>query len=126
MSLFHAVVWMDHNEAHVLQFDAEHVEAQRVKARTHHRRGSDRPSDATAFHADVAQALAGVHEVLLCGPAHSKNQFADWAKVHAVAVSKAIVGIENTDHPSDGQLVAHARKYFLRHDRMSGTPVPSV
>jgi hypothetical protein len=29
------------------------------------------------------------------------------------------------DHPSDRQLVALARQYFLRHDRMTGTPVPT-
>jgi len=29
------------------------------------------------------------------------------------------------DHPSDRQLVALARQYFLRHDRMAGTPVPT-
>ena len=36
MTTFHAVVWMDHSQAHVLMFDKEHVEAQRVKARSHH------------------------------------------------------------------------------------------
>ena len=32
MTTFHAVVWMDHTQAHVLMFDREHVEAQRIKA----------------------------------------------------------------------------------------------
>lgn len=126
MPLFHAVVWMDHTEAHVLPFDADHVEPHRVKARSHHRRGSDRPGDAQAFYADIQQALSGVSEVLLCGPAQSKQQFADWAQSHAPQLAQAIVGIESTDHPSDGQLVAHARKYFVKHDRMAGTPVPSL
>ena len=36
MTTFHAVVWMDHSQAHVLMFDKEHVEAQRVKARHQH------------------------------------------------------------------------------------------
>ena len=37
MSTFHAVVWMDSHEAHVLMFDREHVESQRIKTRSHHR-----------------------------------------------------------------------------------------
>ena len=37
MSLFHAVVWIDHQKAQILQFDAEHVQSQKVKAHTHHR-----------------------------------------------------------------------------------------
>jgi hypothetical protein len=31
---------------------------------------------------------------------------------------KIIVGVETVDHPSDGQLVAHARHYFKAEDRM--------
>jgi hypothetical protein len=29
-----------------------------------------------------------------------------------------IVGVETVDHPSDAQLVAYARKYFIAADRM--------
>jgi len=28
------------------------------------------------------------------------------------------VGIETVDHPTDGQLVAYTRKYFVAKDRM--------
>jgi len=31
---------------------------------------------------------------------------------------KRIVGVETVDHPSDRQLVAHARRYFKADDRM--------
>ena len=37
MTTFHAVVWLDHQEAHVLMFDREHVQAQRIKSRSHHK-----------------------------------------------------------------------------------------
>ncbi len=30
MTTFHAVVWMDHAEAHVLMFDREQEQAQRI------------------------------------------------------------------------------------------------
>jgi hypothetical protein len=29
------------------------------------------------------------------------------------------------DHPSENQLVALARQYFLKYDRMSGVPTPT-
>ena len=38
-------------------------------------------------------------------------------KHHQDMVPK-IVGVEALDHPTDGQLVAYARKYFLAKDRM--------
>ena len=34
MSTNHAIVWIDRAEAHVIMFDREHVEAQRIKSRT--------------------------------------------------------------------------------------------
>ena len=36
MSTFHAIAWIDHSEAHVVMFDREHMQAQRIKSRTHH------------------------------------------------------------------------------------------
>ena len=32
--------------------------------------------------------------------------------------TKLIVGVETVDHPSDPQLVAHAKNYFMAADRM--------
>lgn len=125
MSKFHAVVWMDHQEAHVLQFDPESVEAARVKARSHHPRhhGPDAKAQA-AFYDQVAQALAGVHEVLVVGPGQAHDEFRQHCDKHAQAVAKAIVATDKADHPTDAQLVALARKYFAKYDRMSGTPSP--
>jgi hypothetical protein len=37
---------------------------------------------------------------------------------HDPQLAKKIVGVESIDHPSDAQLVAHARKYFKAEDRM--------
>jgi hypothetical protein len=44
---------------------------------------------------------------------------------HRAAVSKQIVAYEVVDHPTENQLVAMARKYFLRYDRMHGVPTPT-
>ena len=67
MSTFHAVVWIDHTEAHVVMFDREHVQAQRIQSRSHHKH-QGKAGDVSAFFADVAQALNGSREVLLTGP----------------------------------------------------------
>lgn len=126
MPLFHAVVWMDHSQAHVLQFDAESIEAQRIKARSHHPRHHGK--DERALHQyfeEVARALSGSHEVLLTGPGLAHDEFKLWCETHHAAVAKTLVGSEKVDHPSDNQLVALARSYFLKYDRMAGTPTPT-
>lgn len=125
MALFHAVVWIDHHSAQVLQFDAEHVEAQKVKSHAHHTRqhGSQVRAE-HEFYAEVCGALGGISEVLITGSHQAMADFRHYVEKHSPAVVPQIVGYEAVDHPSEKQLVAMARKYFLKYDRMSGTPTP--
>ena len=118
MSTYHAVVWLDHQEAHVVMFDKEHIEGQRIKARTHHKH-QGKAGDEVAFFKQIAQALHGVREVLLAGPGQARNQLRDWIAVHDKSMHGCIVDSIAADHPSDGQLVAMARQYFLKYDAMN-------
>jgi stalled ribosome rescue protein Dom34 len=121
MSTFHAIVWIDQSEAHVLMFDREHMQAQRIKSRTHHKH-QGKADDSASFFADLARAMAGSHEVPLTGPGLARNQFRDWCSRHLPAVADAIVDSVVADHPSDAQLVALARQYFRKFDAMAGDP----
>jgi stalled ribosome rescue protein Dom34 len=121
MSTFHAVVWMDHQEAHVVMFDREHIEAQRIHSRSHHKH-QGKADDTVAFYADVAQALTGTHEVLVTGPGLARNEFRDWCAAHHKSTAAAIVDSIASDHPSDGQLVALAKHYFKKFDAMATDP----
>lgn len=123
MSTYHAVVWMDQKEAHVLQFDTESMQAQRVKSRSHHLRQASMPEkDQAAYFDQICGALAGVHEVLLVGPGLMHDEFKAWAAKHQPAVAKTIVASEKADHPTDGQLVAMARRFFHKFDNMAADP----
>jgi len=122
MTTFYAVVWMDHSQAHVLMFDKEHVEAQRVKARHQHTPKHGHVGADKDFFQQIAGSLQGVAEVLLTGPANAKIEFRDFCKHHAHAVDKAIVDVVSSDHPSDNQLVAMARQYFLKYDQKASDP----
>lgn len=126
MSLFHAVVWIDHQKAQVLQFDAEHVQAQKIKTHTHHTayHGSTVRTE-HEFFGEVCAALDGIAEVLVTGPRKGIDDFRHYADKHRPETARHIVGYEVVDHPSEAQLVAFARKYFLKYDRMAGTPTPT-
>ncbi len=120
MTTFHAVVWIDHTEAHVVMFDREHMESQKIKSRSHHK-NHGKSEDYSAYFSDVAKALAGAHEVLLTGPSLARVQLRDWCTQHDAAVAATVVDCVSSDHPSDGQLVAMARQYFKKFDNMAGT-----
>jgi stalled ribosome rescue protein Dom34 len=121
MSTFHAVVWMDHQEAHVAMFDREHIQAQRIPLRSHHKH-QGKAGDTAAFYAAVAQALTGTHEVLVTGPGSARNEFRDWCAAHQKSTAATIIDSIASDHPSDAQLVAMAKQYFKKFDAMAADP----
>ncbi len=126
MALFHAVVRVDHHSAQILQFDPDHVESQKLKAHSHptRRHGSAVRSE-HEFFAEVCAALEGIAEVLVVGSKTALADFRHYVEKHRPQTARHIVGYETVDHPSDGQLVALARRYFLKYDRMAGTPTPT-
>ena len=126
MTTLHAVIRIDHQSAQVLQFDAEHVQSQKIKAHTHHTRqhGSEVRTE-HEFYGQAADALAGVQEVLVVGPGTGHTAFKSYCEKHRPEVARHIIASETVDHPTEAQLVALARKYFLRYDRMAGTPTPT-
>ena len=126
MSSFHAVAWLDHQHAQILQFDPDHVESRRIKAHTHHTRqhGSQVRSEHEYF-GQICDALEGISEVLVTGSKTATTDFRHYVEKHRATLKAHILDYESVDHPSDRQLVALAREYFLKADRMRGTPTPS-
>ncbi len=125
MSLFHAVAWLDHQQAEVHQFDDSHVESEKIKARSQHsRRHGSAVRTEHEFYAEVCSALEGIAEVLVCGNSTSLSDFRHYVAKHRPSLQEHIVGFEPVDKPSEGQLLAAARRYFRKYDRMAGTPAP--
>jgi hypothetical protein len=127
MTLFHAIVWTDHHSAQVLQFDPEQVLASKVHAHTHHtpQHGSAVRTE-HEFFGELCDALDGISEVLVTGSRTAIADFRHYAEKHRPQTATRIVGYEVVDHPSENQLVALARQYFLKHDKMVGVPIPSA
>lgn len=123
----HAAVWLDHKEAHIFYILHDAVEKATLTVTPHHvhhkhPKGAEgakaHPDDARRFHHDIARSLEGSEAILVVGPSTAKLEFIRHVHKHDPALEPRIVGIETVDHPTDGQLVAYARKYFERTDRM--------
>ncbi len=121
---YHYVVWLDHQAAHVIAFNADDAEASVVKPQSRHEhakrgvgRGAGAPEDA-AYFAAVAKALEPAGEILIVGPAATKLQFFKYLQKHTAATAEKVVAVETVDHPSDGELLKYARRQFVADDRM--------
>ena len=111
MTTFHAVVWLDHEAAHIAFFDRDHAQTQRIHSKSQHKH-QGKSTDTNAFFADIASAVKKCHEVLVTGPGLTRQHFKDWYEKHDPVLSKVIVDSIASDHPTDPQLVAMARQYF--------------
>ena len=123
---YHAIVWIDHLEARVFHVNAE--EADRLVLHPHaparhiHHRvnttGSGHAADDPKFFEGVVAAIADAGAVLITGPANTKTALMKHIRDHEPGLLQIIRGVETVDHPTDRELVAHARKYFKADDRM--------
>jgi stalled ribosome rescue protein Dom34 len=125
-SHYHVVVWIDHREAKVFQFNATDVDHTTVKSshpdqHIHHKANSGDSGHApvnTEFFKRVAQAIAQAGAILITGPANAKTELVTYIMKTQPHLAERISGVETLDHPSDGALVALARTFFKADDRM--------
>ena len=121
MPLAHAVLWLDHHHADLIQFDNEQVTSTKVKDHAHdtgqHHSGVRTQHE---FFSAVCDALAGITYVLVAAPGKAQSDFRGYVEKHRTAILPQLAGWETVDHPSEGELVALARILFAGHDRMLG------
>jgi len=130
----HAVVWIDHQEARLFHVQPEtvgHVQPEPLNGATivspqhlihRHPRGRgeapEHPDDAKRFFHEVARSLDGSDAILIVGPSSAKAEFLRYVQDHDKKLHARIVGIESVDHPTDREIGACARRFFVGSDRM--------
>jgi stalled ribosome rescue protein Dom34 len=123
---FHALVWIDHREAKVFQFDADtHKDTTVLNSHAHqnlhHKANAGDsghvPVDKEYLRRVVAE-LATAGAILVVGPGSAKSELRTYVDQHHPQLAAKISAVESSDHPSDGQLLAHGRKFFVADDRI--------
>jgi len=125
-SHYHALVWIDHREAKVFHFNALESELETVRSHhpdqhIHHKANSGDSGHAPVdneFLKRVASALSSAGAILVAGPANAKSELVEHIKHSNPGLAEKISSVESLDHPTDGQLLAHGRKFFHADDRM--------
>jgi stalled ribosome rescue protein Dom34 len=123
---YHAIVWIDQREARIFHFNES--AAERVIVRSHlagrhlqhkaNTTGSAHHGVDRDFLQRVTAELTHTGAILITGPANAKLELKGFLVEHHPALAQRISGVEPLDHPSDGALLALARKFFKADDRM--------
>lgn len=117
----HAIVFLDHHHARVFHLDGTDKslslkEAAKRETDNRHQGDGKKPSH-EAFFREVARSLHGAEEIIVVGPGTAKTEFKHHVEQHDAAVDKHIVAVESVDHPTEGQLLALAKKKFKAIDQ---------
>ena len=123
---YHAIVWIDHQQAKLFKFDATQIDSTVVRSshphqHIHHKVNAGDSGHAPvdmAFLKRVAENLSDAGTILITGPANAKHELTTYLAENQPAVAARVAGVEPLDHPSDGELVALARRFFKASDRM--------
>jgi stalled ribosome rescue protein Dom34 len=121
---FHAVVWIDGHEARVFHFNADDSEKSVIhphnsdKERRREKQSGHSSGDDAHFLEEVTKAIADAGAILVTGPGVEKTALLKHIELKHPLLKGAIEAVEPADHPSDNELVAHARKVLSAADRM--------
>ncbi len=123
---FHAIVWIDHHQAKIFQLNASDVERDVIRphdraVHVHHKAntvGSGHAPVDKDFLGRVMESVAGAGAIMIVGPASAKTELTAYIAANVPNLSARISIVEAVDHPSDGELVALARRFFKADDRM--------
>lgn len=129
MDTKHAVLWIDHQHATLVRLREKSHDAVSIPGPTghqthnkHHDDGHRHPIEAE--YADrIAAALAGIEEILIVGPGSAKDELRARLDSHHRDVAGRVIAIESSDRVTEGELADHARRFFVKADRMRGEHV---
>jgi stalled ribosome rescue protein Dom34 len=123
---YHAVVWIDHRQARVFHFNATDadkllVDPENPVRHLHHKAnsmGSGNAAEDQSYLEEVAKAVTDAGAILIVGPAGEKNELMKHIQKRHPDMVVKIEGVESADHPTDGELLAYARRYLKSADLM--------
>ena len=123
---YHALVWIDHQVAKVFHFNAEVSDLSTVNSTHPHQHLHHKANSIDSGHAPVdkeflekvTQSVAHAGAILIVGPASAKTELHTHIRHLHPQIAAKISAVETVDHPTDGELLAHARRFFVADDRM--------
>ncbi|BDX22030.1 hypothetical protein TUM22923_13510 [Polynucleobacter sp. TUM22923] len=106
--------------------ESEVIKTRSTHKNVHHKSGNvsgARAEPDQVYLHEVIQAVKESKEILIVGPGSAKLDLMKHATKHDHDTADRVVGIETVDHPTDGQLLAYAKKYFIKVDALKGDTI---
>ena len=118
-------IWMDHSNAHLLEFASEnmnadvlesnftHQDKQEALGRSEHVMHNKEQNEQAAFYKDLGKAILNYDEVLLFGPTNAKLELLNVLKADHQFDNIKIEAL-SADKMTDNQEIAFVKDYFTK------------
>lgn len=122
----HVVLWLGHRETHIIAFAGETSEtpvilhAAQQYEQCADNNGSGNPAEHREYYEQIIEKICEIPQWLVAGPPSAKMLFTKHLHMRHAHLADHLIGLETVDRPSDGQLLAFARKYFVGAVRTAG------
>lgn len=120
MSLHHAVVWIDYDEACIGRFDRECASMEIVKLYSSKPKAGNAtrslraPETARHFN-DIAATVRDAQGILIVGPGFERLELLVHLRRHFPRVADTVVALETVGQPSGEAMLPIARKHFIEN-----------
>ncbi len=118
-------IWVDREHAKLFRYSSENLTQTHFTANTapnHHEGQLDHLKKEVKFFKEFTPSLLGATEILILGPGVAKHHFRTFLTEHHPDLARKIVGCETIGHPSEAQIIEHARQFFSA-ERLSAVKV---
>ena len=118
-------IWMDHSNAHLLEYTADnmnadvvesnftHQDKQETLGRSEHIMHNKEQNEQAAFYKDLGKAILNYDEVILFGPTHAKSELLNVLKAdHQFDNIK--IEVLSAEKMTDNQEIAFVKDYFSK------------
>ena len=112
----HAIIWLDHSRAKVFHIGLDATEAHTIKAHAARDHKGGQGELESHLIEGIVKDIADSEAILVTGPGNAKLALLRALHAKHPLIEKCVVGVETLDHPTDGELIAHARKSFAHID----------
>jgi len=106
-------IWLDGEHAKIFEFTSSginHFQMKKHEPDHHTHNSKDHSKHSDHFFKDILSKVKDAKGLILFGPGEARTHFKTFVIEHNQHLAKKILANEAMDHPTDNQIIEHARK----------------
>lgn len=127
----HVVLWLGNRETHIIAFAGQSSETPVIVHAAQQQEqladviGTGNQAEHGEYYEKIIEKIREIPQWLIAGPTYARLLFSKHLRSRHAHLADHLIGLETVCRPSDGELLAFARKYFAGAGRTVGGAAPA-